>query len=45
MTTRTEYAHGEFSWADLATTDPAAAKGFYGGLSGGTVRTCPPDRA
>lgn len=34
MTTRTEYAHGEFSWADLATTDPAAAKGFYGGLFG-----------
>ena len=34
MTTRTEYAHGEFSWADLATTDPAAAKRFYGDLFG-----------
>jgi predicted enzyme related to lactoylglutathione lyase len=34
MTTRTEYAHGEFSWVDLATTDPAAAKSFYGSLFG-----------
>ncbi len=34
MTTKTEYAHGEFCWADLATTDPAAAKTFYGGLFG-----------
>jgi len=34
MTTRTEYAHGEFSWVNLGTTDPAAAKRFYGGLFG-----------
>ena len=34
MTTRTEYAHGEFSWVDLGTTDPAVAKRFYGGLFG-----------
>jgi len=34
MTTRTEYAHGEFSWVDLATTDPAAAKNFYGKIFG-----------
>ncbi len=34
MTTRTEYAHGEFSWVDLATTDPASAKNFYGNLFG-----------
>jgi uncharacterized protein len=34
MTTRTEYAHGEFSWVDLGTTDPAAAKSFYGSLFG-----------
>ncbi len=29
MTTRTEYAHGEFSWVDFATTDSAGAKNFY----------------
>ena len=34
MATRTEYAHGEFCWTDLATTDPAAAKRFYGSLFG-----------
>jgi len=34
MTTRTEYAHGEFSWVELATTDLAAAKRFYGRLFG-----------
>lgn len=34
MATRTEYAHGEFCWADLATTDTASAKRFYGGLFG-----------
>lgn len=34
MTTRTEYAHGEFSWVNLGTTDPAAAKNFYGNLFG-----------
>lgn len=34
MATRTAYAHGEFSWVNLGTTDPAAAKRFYGGLFG-----------
>ncbi|HXX40340.1 MAG TPA: VOC family protein [bacterium] len=34
MTTRTEYAHGEFSWTNLGTIDAAAAKRFYGSLFG-----------
>ncbi len=34
MATSTKYAHGVFSWAHLGTTDPAAAKRFYGGLFG-----------
>jgi len=34
MPTKTEYAHGEFSWVNLGTTDPTAAKRFYGGLFG-----------
>jgi hypothetical protein len=28
------YEHGQFCWADLATADPVAAKGFYGDLFG-----------
>jgi len=32
MTTKTEYPPGTPSWVDLATTDPAAAKTFYGPL-------------
>jgi predicted enzyme related to lactoylglutathione lyase len=34
MGERSEYPPGTFSWADLATTDQAAAKGFYGELFG-----------
>ena len=34
MGERTEYRPGTFSWADLATTDPADAKRFYGELFG-----------
>jgi uncharacterized protein len=34
MATRTEYQHGEFSWVNLATSDPASSKRFYGGLFG-----------
>jgi uncharacterized protein len=34
MGERTSHAPGTFSWADLSTTDPAAAKGFYGSLFG-----------
>ncbi|HWH12004.1 MAG TPA: VOC family protein [Solirubrobacteraceae bacterium] len=32
MGERTQYTPGTFIWADLATTDPDAAKAFYGGL-------------
>src|SRR5688572_23128775 len=34
MGKRTSYAPGTFSWVDLATTDAAAAKGFYAGMFG-----------
>jgi predicted enzyme related to lactoylglutathione lyase len=34
MGDRTSHAPGTISWADLATTDQAAAKEFYGGLFG-----------
>jgi len=41
MTTKTEYAHGEFSWVNLGTTDPAAAKRFYGDLFGWVAEDMP----
>lgn len=34
MGERTSYPHGTFSWVDLTTSDPDAAKAFYGGLFG-----------
>jgi uncharacterized protein len=34
MAQRTSYTPGTFSWADLTTTDQAAAKAFYGELMG-----------
>jgi predicted enzyme related to lactoylglutathione lyase len=34
MGERTSHAPGTFSWVDLATSDPDAAKGFYTGLFG-----------
>ena len=34
MGERTSHAPGTFSWVDLSTTDPGAAKGFYGDLFG-----------
>jgi predicted enzyme related to lactoylglutathione lyase len=34
MAERTQHAPGTFSWVDLATTDPDAAKSFYGSLFG-----------
>ncbi len=34
MGERTQYTPGTFCWADLTTTDQAAAKTFYGGLFG-----------
>jgi predicted enzyme related to lactoylglutathione lyase len=45
MTTKTEYAPGIPSWVDLATTDPAAAKAFYGALFGWTFDDQPTDDA
>jgi len=41
MGERTTYAPGTFSWVDLATTDQAAAKAFYGGLFGWTAEDMP----
>jgi uncharacterized protein len=34
MGERTQYTPGTFSWTDLATTDPAAAKEFYSAILG-----------
>jgi len=34
MTIHTKHEHGMFSWTDLSTSDPAAAKKFYGALFG-----------
>jgi predicted enzyme related to lactoylglutathione lyase len=36
MGTRTSYAPGTFCWVDLSTTDPEAAKRFYGEIFGWT---------
>lgn len=41
MGTRTSYSPGTFCWADLATSDPAAAKDFYTGLFGWDVEDMP----
>jgi predicted enzyme related to lactoylglutathione lyase len=41
MGERTSYAPGTFSWVDLATTDPAAAKAFYGRLFGWEAEDMP----
>lgn len=41
MTTYTKHEHGTFSWVDLATTDAASAKKFYGGLFGWTFDDMP----
>ena len=41
MGKRTEHKPGTFSWVDLATTDPAAAKTFYGELFGWTAEDVP----
>ena len=37
----TSHRHGHPSWADLATTDPDAAKSFYGDLFGWTFQDNP----
>ncbi len=41
MGKHTSYEPGTFSWVDLATTDPDAAKAFYGGLFGWTADDMP----
>jgi hypothetical protein len=41
MAERTQYAPGTFSWTDLATTDPDAAKAFYGALFGWQAEDMP----
>jgi predicted enzyme related to lactoylglutathione lyase len=41
MGTRTSYAPGTFSWVDLSTTDPEAAKAFYSELFGWTYDDMP----
>jgi predicted enzyme related to lactoylglutathione lyase len=41
MGERTQYTPGTFSWADLATTDPDAAKTFYSGLFGWQAEDMP----
>ena len=43
MSERTEYAPGEFCWVDLATTDVACAKAFYGDLLGVEAEDAPGD--
>jgi uncharacterized protein len=40
---RTEYRPGTFSWADLTTPDPDAAKRFYGELFGWSFEDLPVD--
>jgi predicted enzyme related to lactoylglutathione lyase len=45
MGERTEYTPGTFSWTDLTTTDPEAAKTFYSGLFGWNVVDMPADGA
>jgi hypothetical protein len=41
MGERTQYTPGTFSWVDLATTDPDAAKTFYSGLFGWQAEDMP----
>ena len=39
-----QYPDGVFSWVDLGTTDPEAAKAFYGGLFGWSCTAEPSTR-
>ena len=41
MTEVTKHEPGSFSWAELATSDPKAAKAFYGGLFGWSAEDGP----
>lgn len=43
MGERSEHKPGTFSWADLATSDPDAAKGFYADLFGWSYEDMPVD--
>ena len=45
MGKRENYAPGTFCWVDLATTDPASAKAFYGELFGWEVEDVPAGEA
>jgi predicted enzyme related to lactoylglutathione lyase len=45
MGERTEYTPGTFSWTDLSTTDPEAAKAFYSSLFSWNVVDMPADGA
>ena len=44
MATRTSYSPGTFSWVDLQTSDPEAAKTFYGPLFGWELEEMPTDQ-
>ncbi len=44
MVERTSYAHGTPSWTDLSTSDPEAAKAFYGPLFGWEFTDNPTDQ-
>ena len=41
MTEVTKHENGSFSWAELATSDPKAAKAFYSGLFGWSIVDTP----
>jgi predicted enzyme related to lactoylglutathione lyase len=41
MATIKKYRPGEFCWADLGTTNTAAAKKFYRGIFGWTAKDLP----
>jgi predicted enzyme related to lactoylglutathione lyase len=43
MAVRSEYSAGTFCWVDLATTDPEAAKSFYGDVLGWSYQDLPTD--
>jgi hypothetical protein len=45
MALLTDITEGSFSWVDLSTTDPTAAKAFYTGVFGWTFTDIPTDEA
>ena len=44
MPVRTGYQHGTPSWIDLSTTDPDAARAFYGAVFGWSFEVNPTDQ-